>query len=149
MLLRASGDLESTYFSLPDAIAGEAGSGVSEGAELAAFTEAVLRRDDAEIRRTREPLVATIGAEATVDAAAVVSVFTMLNRVANSTGLPLDGLVDAATGKGLGIDGFMSARDGRLQEWPWTWLRRLVGPVMETPALAPVRRFYWWLIRNG
>jgi hypothetical protein len=65
-------------------------SGIEHGDALVAFAEAVVARDGAAIAGTRERLVAAMGAEAMVDAAAVASNFERMVRIADATGIPLD-----------------------------------------------------------
>jgi len=65
-------------------------SGVRYGAELAAFAEAVARRDTEALPAARETLLRVIGPEAMVDAAAVAGNFQRMVRIADSTGIPID-----------------------------------------------------------
>lgn len=61
----------------------------------------------------RDRLVEAMGFEALVDVAAVVANFTMMTRIADGTGTPLDkGSVDMSVElrEELGIDDFVSAR---------------------------------------
>lgn len=67
-----------------------AGSGVAGGDAIARFVEAVLADDRSSIATTREALEAELGADAVVDVAAVVTMFTVMNRVADATGTPVD-----------------------------------------------------------
>ena len=65
-------------------------SGVTLGAELLAFTDAVMERDAEAIVRSRERLDATLGKEGVVEATAVIMMFNIVDRVADSTGIPID-----------------------------------------------------------
>lgn len=65
-------------------------AGVTHGARLVAFTEAVMRGTEAEIERERQTLRALIGLEAFVDVAAVIGSFNVVDRIADATGIPLD-----------------------------------------------------------
>jgi len=65
-------------------------SGVANGAELLAFTDAVMARDERAIVRTREVVGSKLGPEAIVDAAAVITMFNIVDRVADATGIPID-----------------------------------------------------------
>ena len=65
-------------------------SGVAHDAELLAFTDAVMRGDDAEVARTRDALEAVLGKAGVVDTAAVMSMFNVVDRVADATGIPID-----------------------------------------------------------
>lgn len=67
------------------------GSGVPHEAELLGFAEAVVRDERPAIAETRRRLVEAIGVEAALDAAAVVAAFHVVTRIADATGIPLDG----------------------------------------------------------
>ena len=64
-------------------------SGVEHGAVLIAFAEAMVRDDDAVLRRTRHDVIEVLGPEAMVDAAGVASNFERMVRIADATGIPL------------------------------------------------------------
>lgn len=70
---------------------------MAASAELVAFTDAILKGDDAARAEQRDRLVAAVGAEGAVDAAAVVANFEMMNRIADSTGIPLDTVISIAS----------------------------------------------------
>ena len=65
-------------------------SGVAGGDALAAFTDAVLSGSDGDLADTRTALGRELGAAAVVDTASVITMFTVMNRVADSTGTPVD-----------------------------------------------------------
>ena len=69
---------------------GGAESGVSFGAELFAFTDAVMARDAEAIRKTREGGERKLGKEGVVEAAAVMTMFNVVGRIADATGIPID-----------------------------------------------------------
>ncbi len=71
-----------------------ADSGVDHGAELVAFAEAIVGTDDAALERARKELLRAAGPEALVDAAAVAGNFQRMVRIADGTGIPLDGALD-------------------------------------------------------
>ncbi len=84
-------------------------SGVPSGAELVAFAEAVLGKDDAVLAASRSALLREVGPAGFVDAAATVATFEQMDRIADSTGIPLDpGMTQDFHGK-LGLDRFGSA----------------------------------------
>jgi hypothetical protein len=64
--------------------------GVAHGARLLAFTDAVMRGDDAALAREREALRALLSPPAFVDVAAVIASFNVVDRIADATGIPLD-----------------------------------------------------------
>jgi hypothetical protein len=71
--------------------AGAGDGGVAHGARLVAFTEAVMAEDDAALKREREALLDAVGPAAFVDACALVGAFNIVDRIADATGIPLDG----------------------------------------------------------
>jgi hypothetical protein len=84
--------------------------GVPASAELLAFTNAVERGGDVEAARAA--LVAAVGEEATLQAAATIAIFNGLVRVADGTGIRLDdGVFTASVGDRelLGINRFAGA----------------------------------------
>jgi alkylhydroperoxidase family enzyme len=88
VLLRASSEAIGEEADLRATI-GEGDGGVEHGELMAAFAEAVVTASD-ELDEVREALLAALGAEAFVEAAATVGVFNGLVRTADSTGIPLD-----------------------------------------------------------
>ena len=66
-------------------------SGVEHGEVLVAFTDAVMARDAEAIERTREQLRGRLGDEGVVDASAVILMFNVVDRIADSTGIPTFG----------------------------------------------------------
>ena len=72
--------------------------GVAHAAELLAFTDAVMRGDDNAVRRTRAALRAVLSAEAYVEVAAIIGAFNVVDRVADSIGIPLDDMMLAMSG---------------------------------------------------
>jgi hypothetical protein len=85
--------------------------GIPAGSELLAFTDAVeLGANDVDSARRR--LADAIGAEATLEAAAIIAIFNGLVRVADGTGIQLDeGVFTASVDERdlLGIDRFAGA----------------------------------------
>lgn len=89
----------------------ETDGGVVHGRELAAFAEAVAYDDETAIAAARDAVTATLGPDAMVDAAAVAATFNAIDRVADSTGIPIDEerLDPSADFRAaLGIDAFPS-----------------------------------------
>jgi hypothetical protein len=88
--------------------------GVTGGKVLNAFTEGVLGTDEEPLKRSRGDLLETLGSRELVDAAAVVAAFSTVNRVADATGIPLDGMLDMASAplrERLGLHRFASAEN--------------------------------------
>jgi len=114
MLLRVSSEMAGRAadpMAVTDAGAGVE-SGVEHGEALLAFAEAVVQGEDDEIERTRTALIAAVGGEGFVDAAAVVGNFQRMVRIADGTGIPLDAPLNAMTANlqaDLGLNEFASA----------------------------------------
>jgi hypothetical protein len=109
--------------------------GVEHAAELTAFAEAALGRDEAALASARARLRAKAGSAALVDAAGVVGNFERMARIADATGIPLDAPLDAISASmraELGIDAFGSAANTPSV----SPARRLLGR-----ALAPFARY--------
>ncbi len=99
MLLRASGETTGKEFDLHAVTDGTAAalSGVAHAEALVAFAEAVVDTDENTLADARARVLAELGPEALVDAAAVAANFERMVRIADSTGIPLDGFVDEMT----------------------------------------------------
>ena len=75
-LLRASGRHDNRVYALAGVSeAAAAPIGVASGDRLLAFADAAIGRDDAALERARSGLVAVLGPEALIDAAAVIGGF--------------------------------------------------------------------------
>ncbi len=131
MMLRASversgGEVDLNAVTKPGALPGGA---VEGAAELLAFADAMVGRDPAEIEHARKALIERLGADQFVEAAAVVANFQRMVRIADATGIPLDGVVMAMSedfrGE-LGIDDF----EGAARSKPVGPLTRLVAPLL-------------------
>ena len=87
-------------------------SGVPHEKTLIGFAESVLGEDEEALGRFRGEVLENLGAEGLVDSAAVVATFSMMDRIADSTGIPLDGMLDMMTvgmRTEIGLDRFSSA----------------------------------------
>jgi hypothetical protein len=87
-------------------------AGVSNGARLLAFTEAVMGDDEAALARERAALRAVLTPNCFVDVAGVIAAFNVVDRVADATGIPLDDMLLAASAdlrERLGLSRFASA----------------------------------------
>ena len=71
-------------------------SGVPGGRALLRLVEAALR-DPAALPEAREEVQALLGENALVDAAGVIGNFQRMVRIADSTGIPVDGRMAAAS----------------------------------------------------
>jgi hypothetical protein len=113
MLLRVSGEMSDRTYDLSALTAAGAGdSGVPHGELLIGFVDAVLGADESCLDRIRGEVLGELGSDGLVDAAAVVATFEMVDRIADATGIPLDGMLDAMTVEmrsEIGLDRFGSA----------------------------------------
>ena len=113
MLRASSQDSEKTYDLRLLLGAGEGDGGVANGRLLVEFAEAVLGEDRERLHAVRGRLLATLGAEALVDASGVVGLFNAIDRVAEATGIPLEeekARISAAYRSELGLDEFSAGR---------------------------------------
>jgi len=88
-------------------------AGIEHGERLTAFADAAVKGDAAELATARDALRDAAGFAVVVDAAAVVGNFERMVRIADGTGIPLDGVVEALSAdlqQDLGLDAFESRR---------------------------------------
>jgi len=88
-------------------------AGIAHGELLTTFADAAVKGDAAELATARDALRQAAGSEVLVDAAGVVGNFERMVRIADGTGIPLDGIVTALSGdfrEELGFEGFQSRR---------------------------------------
>ena len=67
----------------------ESDGGIKDGKLLIEFAEAIVSRDAQSLSAARDKIVATMGLESLVDAAAVAGAFQGLDRIANGTALQI------------------------------------------------------------
>lgn len=88
--------------------------GIDNARALIDFVEAIINRNDTELVRTRDVLTGEIGTDGMIDAAAVAANFQRMVRIADATGIPIDGQMQDMTRdiqEQLGLRGFPSARN--------------------------------------
>ena len=86
--------------------------GVEHGAELIAFTDAVMGKDEMEIARTKARLQAVLAPKSFVEVAATIAAFNVVDRIADATGIPLDPMMLAMSAdvrRELHLERFASA----------------------------------------
>ncbi|MFT5694794.1 MAG: hypothetical protein ACI9QQ_000769 [Myxococcota bacterium] len=113
-MLRASVEYNGTEANLRAITEGSKSgdSGVVHGAELTAFAEAAVSRDEAALATARDTLRSVAGSAAVVDAAGVIGNFQRMVRIADGSGIALDTSVVMLSGdfrEELGLDDFDSA----------------------------------------
>ena len=95
-------------------LTGESGDGnIPHGALLVQFAEAVLGDDDARLAAIQSEIRSKMGDAALVDAAAIAATFNAIDRVADSTGIPIEdnkAEVTADFRAALGINAFAENR---------------------------------------
>jgi len=85
-----SGQISGAQIDLKAVNGGAVDSGVAHGAELLAFADAVMARDADAIARSRNELERALGVGGVSEAAAVIAMFNVVDRVADATGIPID-----------------------------------------------------------
>lgn len=108
--------------------AGDEVTGVAFGAELIAYADAVVARST-DVPETRDAVHKSMGDAGVVDAAAVIANFQRMVRIADGTGIAIDGPLDVLSADirhEIGINDFPSA-EGRGRNGT---LRRLAAPLM-------------------
>ena len=141
MLLGASGEPGRVAPDVRAVTDGGVSSGLPAGEALAAFAEAVVRREPEAVSAARERVRGELGDAAAVDAAAVIGSFERMVRVADGTGIPLDdhmAMVSADLRERLGIDGFGGAAGTPAVRGLKRWLGRGMARVL--PLV--LRRFH-------
>ncbi len=88
-MLRESTQIADNEVNLKDVTAGLSdGTQIPNAEVLVNFAEAIVSRDSTRIAEARQVVADTLGNDATVDAAAVVSAFHGFVRIADSIGIP-------------------------------------------------------------
>lgn len=86
--------------------------GVTHGVRLIAFTEAVMANDKNRMERERQALIDILGPEGFIDVVATIGAFNVVDRIADSTGIPLDPMLrdmSADIRQQLGLTRFASS----------------------------------------
>jgi hypothetical protein len=112
-LLRESSKAQGEEYDL-SVLTGTRGDGnIPHGALLIAFADAVLGTDDRRLAGLQADIRAALGNAALVDAAAVAATFNAIDRVADSTGVPIEdekAQASADLRATLGINAFAESR---------------------------------------
>lgn len=112
-MLRVSSEFAGKTVNLQSVNAGQGAEGVEHGGLLLGFVDAIYTEDEIEIEPRREEVLAVMGSEALVDAAAVASNFQRMVRIADGAGITLGNLEDfsAAARKELDLERFVRAKE--------------------------------------
>ena len=89
-------------------------TGIQHGDLMIEFAEAVLGDDDARLEAARKAILNALGSDAVVDSAGVAGLFNAIDRVADSTGAPLEAdkeEMSAALRAEIGIDAFAANKE--------------------------------------
>jgi|GEM_PF-274622 hypothetical protein len=112
-------------------------AGIEHGERLSAFADAAVLGDAEELTMARDALREVAGFEVVVDAAGVIGNFQRMVRIADGTGIPLDGVVGMMSEdirRDLGLEVFRSRRlldTGLAAKW--------FGPIVRGAARAGLR----------
>ena len=120
-------------------------AGIEHGERLTAFADSAVHAiahaatggESASLDAARDALREAAGSESVVDAAAVIGNFERMVRIADGTGIPLDGLVDVMSSDfrhELGLDEFESRRATQVG-----FLGRTFGPLLSGAVKTGLR----------
>lgn len=116
---------------------GQGSGGVEYGAELAQFAQAIAGGDEAALKEARSNLLTCAGIQVLIDAAAVAANFQRMVRIADGTGIPVDGVMMSLGGSiqdDLNLRRFESARNtpaqSRLKRWSGIFARKLAPTLL-------------------
>ena len=117
------------------AVEGSNGSdgGVAHGALLSDFATAAVIGDDEKLERTHREILDKLGPEQLVDAAALVAHYEKMDRIADSTGIPLDTPMQVLGGElrdSLGIGKYTSAQNTKVAGPVLSALQRTLRAIM-------------------
>lgn len=114
MLLRESGRKHGTPINMMALTKDGVDSGVPDGDVLIAFANAVTGTDPAALDAARTALEDRMGPNALVEAALIAANFSLVDRLANAIGIPMEAMFVEATADyrdEVGINDFLSARN--------------------------------------
>lgn len=145
MVLDISGKIAQEDINMGAVVGGEdvEHSGVKHGKALIEFTDALSRREAAEIAIARNALSNAMGPAAVCDAAAVAANFQRMNRIANATGIAIDGIAVPMVSpivEKLGFDKFQSYEHTPKPSLLVRLFAPLIRPMMMTIMQWMVRR---------
>ena len=104
--------------------------GIPNSRELLQLANACLGDDDAALIEARQELVDKMGSAAMIDAVGVISNFQRMVRIADATGIPADGPMQAMSEdlrEQLGINEYVSAANSGRPSFVKMLMLKLVG----------------------
>lgn len=107
-------------------------SGIAHAGLLVDYADAIVQGAEFEIAAARDAIVEKIGADAAVDAAAVIGNFERMNRIADGVGIELDAPLRALSGdlrEELGINAFASAANTKPTGGLMSLFAKLIFPL--------------------
>ena len=113
-MLRESSKIAGIKVSLASVIDRSDETGLDHGNLLIDFTDELIGRNGKALDQVRNKLTDKLGKRAIVEASATVATFSMLDRIANAIGIPLEkNMVDMSEDfrEQLGINGYYSAKN--------------------------------------
>ncbi len=116
-------------------------SGILYGEQLIAFAEAAVRGDVTELAEARDALRTVASSEILVEAAAVIGNFQRQVRIADGTGIPLDGVIVGASDdfrQEMGLNDFQTRRQAELGP-----VGRIAAPILRGAVKIGLRAAGW------
>ena len=116
-------------------------TGIPHGKQLLAFVEAAIRRETERLTQARDALRTAAGSEALVEAAAVPGNFQRQVRIADGTGIPLDGVMVGASDdlrQELGLNDFQTRCYAELGP-----VGRIAAPILRGAMKIGLRAAGW------
>lgn len=114
MLLRGSGEKNGVRYEIRATTTDDVDSGVDHGEVLVAFSNALMTADPARLEAARAAVRQAVGDAGFVETAATAANFNQMDRIADSTGIPIDAPVRNQMGplwEELGVLRFHSAQN--------------------------------------
>jgi hypothetical protein len=112
-LLRESSTAKGEQYDLTLLTGGAGDGGLPHGRLLVRFADAVLGGDNGPLAKIRSEIRTTMGDAALVDAAAIAATFNAIDRIADSTGIPIEDANAESTAElrnALGLNAFAEKR---------------------------------------
>jgi hypothetical protein len=112
-LLRESSTAKGEQYDLTLLTGGDGDGRIPQGRLLVGFADAVLGGDDDRLAKIRSEIRTTMGDAALIDAAAIAATFNAIDRIADSTGIPIEDANAESTAElrdALGLNAFAEKR---------------------------------------